>query len=264
MERKIEVSDKKMNGLRRFNLIMGFFHLIQGVLMIVLSNDTTYPVYTNFLTFNMEEFRLMPEQKLLFENPFGIATGVFLLLSAVAHFSLGTFGFKWYAKNIRNHQNPARYVEYSLSSAWMIVLIGQLTGIWDAGALLAMFGLTAVMNLFGLLMETMNKDPKKTNWSPFWFGSIAGIIPWIMIVWYFVGSIAAAPSADAKPPAFVYAIVPTLFVFFNTFAVNMYLQYKKVGKWKDYVYGERMFIILSLAAKTFLAWFIFAGTLAPV
>lgn len=264
MARTVEINEKKMKGLRRFNLIMGFFHLLQGILMIVLSNDTTYPVYTNFLSFDVEAMKLLPEQNLLFEMPFGIATGIFLLLSAVAHFSLGTFAFQWYAKNLRNHQNPLRYVEYSLSSAWMIVLIGQLTGIWDAGALLAMFGLTAVMNLFGLIMETMNKDPEKMNWTPFWFGSIAGIIPWIMIVWYFVGSIVSAPNADAKPPAFVYAIVPTLFVFFNTFAVNMYLQYKKVGAWANYVFGERMFIILSLAAKTVLAWFIFAGTLAPV
>ncbi len=44
----------------------------------------------------------------------------------------------------------------------------------------------------------------------------------------------------------------------------MVLQYKKVGKWKDYLYGERVYIILSLVAKTALAWQIFAGTLAPV
>jgi hypothetical protein len=44
----------------------------------------------------------------------------------------------------------------------------------------------------------------------------------------------------------------------------MYLQYKKVGRWKDYLFGERMYIVLSLVAKTVLAWQIFAGTLAPV
>jgi hypothetical protein len=78
---------------------------------------------------------------------------------------------------------------------------------------------------------------------------------------YFIGSLA---GEGGKPPAFVYAIIPTLFVFFNIFAVNMVLQYKKVGPWKDYLYGERVYIILSLVAKTVLAWIIFAGTLAPV
>jgi hypothetical protein len=90
---------------------------------------------------------------------------------------------------------------------------------------------------------------------------VAGIIPWIVIFVYFLGSVA---SEDAKPPAFVYAIIPTLFVFFNIFAINMVLQYKKVGAWKDYLVGERVYIILSLTAKTVLAWLIFGGTLAPV
>ena len=58
--------------------------------------------------------------------------------------------------------------------------------------------------------------------------------------------------------------MPTLFVFFNIFAINMVLQYKKVGRWKDYLYGERVYIILSLSAKTVLCWLIFTGTLAPV
>ena len=59
------------------------------------------------------------------------------------------------------------------------------------------------------------------------------------------------------------AIVPTIFVFFNIFAINMVLQYKKVGPWKNYLFGERIYIVLSLLAKTALAWQIFVGTLRP-
>jgi hypothetical protein len=44
----------------------------------------------------------------------------------------------------------------------------------------------------------------------------------------------------------------------------MVLQYKKVGRWKDYLFGERAYIVLSLSAKTVLAWLIWTGTLAPV
>ena len=43
----------KLKGLRNFNTIMGFLHLIQGVFMIIVSNDTTYPIYTNFLKFDI-------------------------------------------------------------------------------------------------------------------------------------------------------------------------------------------------------------------
>ncbi len=249
-------------SLRRFNLIMGFLHLIQGAFMWVVSNDTTYPIFTNFLKFDTATFSLKPDSELFYKLPLGPAVAIFLLLSAVAHFYLSTIGYQRYVADLKSGKNPIRFYEYALSSSLMIVLIGMLAGVWDLGAILLMFALNATMNLFGLLMESINQYTEKTDWTPFTFGSIAGIIPWVVIFIYFFGAVAS--GGEAKPPAFVYAIIPTLFVFFNTFAVNMYLQYKKVGKWRDYLYGERGFIVLSLVSKSVLAWMIFAGTLAPV
>jgi hypothetical protein len=251
----------KFSKLRRFNLIMGFMHLIQGVFMWVVSNDTTYPIYTNFLNFDLSTFSLKPQPELLYELRFGPAVAVFLLLSAVAHFYLSTVGYTKYIANLKKGMNPVRFYEYALSSSLMIVLIGMLSGIWDLGAIILIFGINAMMNLFGIMMEYHNQYTERTNWTAFIYGSIAGILPWIVIFIYFVG---AVNSGEAKPPNFVYAIIPTLFIFFNIFAINMVLQYKKVGRWADYLFGERFYIILSLAAKTVLAWLIFAGTLAPV
>jgi len=248
-------------GLRRFNGIMAVLHLLQGILLLVLSNATTYPVYTNFLTFDRTTRTLVPDPQVAFNLPFGPAVATFLLLSAIAHFCLATFGYKWYVEHLKRGMNPARFYEYALSSSVMIVLIAMLVGIYDLGALIVMFGINAAMNLFGMLMELHNQTTKRTDWTSFVYGCFAGIVPWIVIVIYFVGSIF---SSVEKPPAFVYAIVPTLFVFFNIFAVNMFLQYKKVGPWRDYLFGERVYIILSLLAKTALAWMVFAGTLAPV
>ena len=257
----VEAPDRVYKGLRRFNGVMGFLHLLQGILMIVLSNDKTYPIYSNFLRFDQEAFALTPDPKVLYELRFGPAVAAFLLLSAIAHFALASFGYDWYVRNLKKGVNPARFYEYALSSSLMIVLIGMLVGFWDVGGLILIFGINATMNFFGIMMELHNQTTGKTNWTSFIFGIFAGILPWVVIVLYFFSSVS---SEGAKPPAFVYAIIPTLFVFFNIFAINMFLQYKKVGRWKDYLYGERVYIILSLTAKTALAWQIFAGTLAPV
>jgi len=253
--------ERKFKGLQRFNLIMGLLHLVQGIFMIVVSNDTTYPIYTNYLGFDEVARALKPDTQLLYELRFGPAVAAFLLISAVAHFYLGTIGYRNYVENLKKGMNPIRFYEYALSSSLMIVLIGMLSGLWDLGAIILIFGLNAMMNLFGIMMEYHNQNLQRTNWTAFIYGCIAGIIPWVVIVLYFLGSIS---SGDAKPPGFVYAVIPTLFVFFNIFAINMVLQYKKVGRWKDYLFGERVYIILSLSAKTVLAWIIFAGTLAPV
>ncbi|MDD4924537.1 MAG: heliorhodopsin HeR, partial [Dehalococcoidales bacterium] len=121
--------------------------------------------------------------------------------------------------------------------------------------LIAICGINACMILFGALQEKYEK-PGSPSWIPFWFGSFAGIIPWIAILIYTI-----AQGQAAAPPTFVYAIVASLFIFFNCFAVNMILQYKQVGPWKDYLFGEKVYIFLSLTAKALLAWQVFAAVL---
>ena len=107
-------------------------------------------------------------------------------------------------------------------------------------------------------MEKMNQNAEKTSWLPFIYGSVAGLIPWIVVILYAFGN-----ANPAEVPWFVYAIFASYFVFFNCFPVNMILQYKKVGKWKDYLFGERVYIILSLVAKSVLAWLVFFGVMQP-
>jgi hypothetical protein len=53
----------------------------------------------------------------------------------------------------------------------------------------------------------------------------------------------------------------SLFVFFNGFALNQWLQYRRTGRWADYLVGERVYVILSLTAKSALAWQVFANVL---
>ena len=60
----------------------------------------------------------------------------------------------------------------------------------------------------------------------------------------------------------MYGIVISLFLLFNCFALVQWKQYRAKGKWANYLDGERIFIVLSLVAKSALAWQIFAGTLA--
>jgi len=253
--------DKKFIKLRRFNLIMFFLHLGQGIAMLLLSTDFKLPVTTAFVEFNPAAGKLEPVLKTAFELPIGPLVAGFLFLSALAHLLISLPGINaWYVRNLKKGMNLARWIEYSLSSSVMIVVIAMLVGIYDGISLLVIFFLNAMMILFGWIMEVHNQTTPKTNWTSFIFGCIAGAIPWVA-----VGiSLFSAGGATGKPPTFVYWIFFSIFVFFNIFAINMILQYKKVGKWQNYLYGEKVYIILSLVAKSLLAWQVFAGTLRPV
>ena len=94
---------------------------------------------------------------------------------------------------------------------------------------------------------------------PFIFGCIAGIVPWLAILIYVVSP--GAPS-ELSPPAFVYGIIISLFILFNGFALNMWLGYRGRGRWADPLFVERTYIVLSLVAKTILAWQVYQGALA--
>jgi len=236
---------------------MAFLHAAQGVAMLVLSTDFSLPVNASFLKFNLATQSLIPNQSTLFTIKIGPAIAVFLFLSAFFHLLVALPKINAiYNRNLANHINIFRWIEYSFSSSIMIVIIAMLVGIYDIATLIALIGVNASMILFGWTMELHNQSTTKTNWTSFYFGCIAGIIPWIVIAIYLFG-------APDKAPDFVYWIYLSIFIFFNCFAINQVLQYEKVGKWSDYLYGERAYILLSLVAKSLLAWQVFAGTLRP-
>jgi len=68
--------------------------------------------------------------------------------------------------------------------------------------------------------------------------------------------------SEASAPAWVIGIVVSLFILFNCFAIVQWKQYKAKGKWANYLHGERIYIVLSLVAKSLLAWQVFSGALA--
>lgn len=238
---------------------MAGLHALQGVAVLLLSRDFTLPITGSYLRFNVQSEQLEPATKALFNLSLPMLIVAFFFLSALAHLIIATVYNRTYNKNLDLGINKARWLEYALSASTMMVAIALLVGVYDAASLAMIFGLTAIMNLTGLIMEIHNQTTKKTNWLSYVIGCFAGAIPWSVIALYlWLGA-----DSGSKAPAFVYWIFVSIFVFFSCFAINMLLQYKKVGKWRDYLYGERAYIILSLVAKSLLAWQVFAGTLRP-
>jgi hypothetical protein len=248
----------RLSSLRRYNIVAAVVHLAQAAAVVALANDFTLPVTGTYLA---GPPGTPPARSVtLFDNPIGLAVAGFLALSALAHLVISSpWFFQRYRSGLLAGHNYFRWVEYALSSSVMIVLIAQIVGISDVAALLALFGVNASMILFGWLQEKYHQ-PGDGGWLPFVFGCLAGVVPWVAVLVYVT---APGSTSGVKAPAFVYAIIVSLFLFFNVFALNQWLQYRQVGRWRDYLVGERAYITLSLVAKSALAWQVFAGTLAP-
>jgi hypothetical protein len=197
----------------------------------------------------------VPAGSELFRVSVPAAIAVFLALAALDHLLTGTLLRGRYERDLRAGINRFRWIEYSFSATIMVLLICFLAGITGISAVIGIVGANVAMILFGWLQETMNPPGRSsTTMLPFWFGSLVGAAPWVAIIVNLVGS--------ETVPGFVYGIFFSLFAFFMSFAVNQWLQYRGIGRWADYAFGEKVYLVLSLAAKSALAWQIFAGTLA--
>jgi hypothetical protein len=250
----VELPVPRLASLRRWNIGLGLAHGNQVIAILALATAIALPVTATIMAGPPATPAAVPTT--LFEIPVAGGVALFLLLSAVFHWLVvlpGVFGR--YAAGLVAHHNFYRWAEYSLSSSVMIVLIAMLTGISDIAALIGIFAANAAMIFFGAVQERYER-PGGSLW-PFWLGCVVGIAPWLAIAVYLW-----SPGSAAEPPAFVYGIFISLFVFFNIFALNMWLQYRRVGRWTSYLFGERAYFMLSLVAKSALAWQVFAGTLA--
>jgi len=260
-----EIPAAQACSLHVWNARLAAIHALQAVVILSFSFAkspiVTAPLVSGYLTFDAATKTLVPAQRAIGGLPIGPAVALFFLCSALAHFMVAYPARGYYERSLARGQNPARWVEYAFSSSIMIVVIATLSGIQEVGTLIAIFGANAAMILFGWSMEAANEGRASVQWLHYVFGCIAGAVPWVVIG---VALVTAATADSAAPiPGFVIAIFVSLFIAFNVFSINMVLQYRKVGRWRDYLYGERAYMLLSLVGKSLLAWQVFSGTLRP-
>lgn len=229
---------------------------MQAVVLVIVAQAASLPVVNSYLTEAPGAGQYGGPAE-LFGLRIDLAVGAFLLLAAIDHLIVAGPARGWYERNVAQGINPARWYEYSVSASLMLVLIAMLSGIREAPALIGIFGASAAMILFGLAMERVNVGREEILWGPFWYGCVAGAVGWLAI-----GTQLAVGIAESDVPGFVLVIFFTLFVLFSSFALNMWLQYKRIGRWADPVYAERAYHVLSLVAKSALAWQVYAGALA--
>lgn len=247
------VTPERLANLRTWNLGLTILHAAQAIMILILAGDFIIEITSNFPVGPPGTRLENPER--LFDLPIGPAVAIFLALAAIDHLVTATFKRKTYEQDLAGGINRFRWIEYSFSATLMVVLIASFSGITDITAVVAIIGANVAMILFGWLQERMNPPGRtSTTMMPFWFGTLAGLAPWAAIWINFIGA--------EEVPGFVYGIIVVQQMFFFSFGLNQWLQYRKVGKWADYIYGEKVYLVLSLGAKSVLAWQIYSGSLA--
>ena len=185
-------------------------------------------------------------------------SGICVLIAALDH-SLTVMPYfrPKYEYYLKRNQSPFRWIEFSISASIMRVQVAQIAGVTDKHLLICIFFLSSCCILFGMIHESLNAralsqpDDYEFNFFGLWFAFIPHLVTWAIIYCYFITGL----MRGSEPPGYVGTILFALFVLDGSFAVNFILQWKRIGSYyKDYVFGEFIFIMLSFTAKTFLAW----------
>lgn len=247
------VTTERLADLRRWNLGLTVLHALQAVVILLLASDFAIAVTSTFP--EGPPGTPPPRPDSLFDVRIGVAVAGFLGLAAIDHLVTATIARRTYEDDLRRGINRFRWVEYSFSATLMVLLIASYTGITDITAVIAIAGANVGMILFGWVQERANPPGRSsTTMVPFWFGALVGVAPWIAIAVNMFG-------AD-EVPGFVYGIFVAQVLFFFSFGLNQWLQYRGIGRWSDYAFGEKAYLVLSLVAKSVLAWQIYAGSLS--
>ena len=247
------VTSERLSNLRRWNIGLTVLHLGQALAMLVLTNGFAIGVISSFPDGPPGTKGLTTTT--LFDVRIGWVIALFLGLAGLDHLLTATLARSVYERDLCRGINRFRWAEYSVSATIMVIVISLYWGITTLNALIVIAGANVAMILFGWLQERMNPPGRSTTTMlPFWFGALVGITPWLaMTVNLF--NVSDAPGA-------LFAILIVQGLFFFCFGLNQWLQYRGVGRWADYAFGEKTYLVLSLGAKSLLAWQIFAVSLA--
>jgi hypothetical protein len=252
---EVKLSRKKIEDMKIFQVGVGLILLIESLVIWLLSSTFTLPVTTTYFESSGVGNSLAHVTREIFRVQTAHILVIFLLVPSIMHLIIALPGvFPKYRQLIENKFNPLRWLEYSITAPLMIVLLAMLSGIFDFSTIILLFAVSVSMLLFGANMEVINRKLEKVQWSSFIFGSIFGIVPWI-IIWM---HIAGARDISLIPYYTLIAFF-SLLAFFAFFPLNIFLYYKKIGPWKDYEFVETCFVILSLCSKSALAWQVFIG-----
>jgi hypothetical protein len=227
---------------RLAHLGLAAIHLAQALLVLVVAGDIVIPV--------THEVRTAAEP--LLDVSVGAVMAAFFVASAVNHALSATVLHRLYEADLQAGRNRIRWAEFAVSAPLLMLLIALYTGVTDVTALVVIGAATLVTVVCGWMQEALNPPGRRaTTMVPFWSGVMAAMVPWAIVAGQLVG---AKDQQD-----FVLSIFLSLFILWGSFGVNQWLQYHQIGPWSDYLYGEQTYLVLSLVAKSALAWQVIAG-----
>ena len=219
-------------------------HLTQAILVLAVAGGMVVDVTHQVGATATEPLR---------QVSIGASMAVYFVVAALSHLLSATALNGVYEADLLRGRNRIRWAEFVVGAPILMLVIALYTGVTDVTALVVVGAATIVMICCGWMQEALNPPSREaTTMVPFWAGVVASCVPWAIVAGQMLG--------DTATPEFGLSIFLSLIILWGSFGANQWLQYRQMGPWSDYLYGERTYLVLSLVAKSALAWQIVAGS----
>ncbi|HSW79201.1 MAG TPA: heliorhodopsin HeR [Candidatus Saccharimonadales bacterium] len=251
------------SGIGSWNKWLALVFGVQVIMILLFSAVQSYPVTINYLGLDSLQTNAQGKTVLatgsqsIFNLNLAYVIAASLLLAAIAYALLASRLLAFYQREIKNSINSVRWILYAVSTSIMVTAVALVSGVQDIASLYVILSSTALMFVLAMFAERHDQGGR-TKWVLFWLSVVSGIIPWTIIKLNIIGG-----TIYGSVPAFVYWISIVALVLFALVPLNLFLQLRKSGNWKNYLYADRMYVIASLVMYTVTAWLIYVAILRP-
>lgn len=259
----------RFGSLQKWNKWLAVIYGVEALAILLLSVGHTFPVTIKFLGVDT----LLSQQaghtiyaaasRHLFDMPLAQVLGLVLAISAVIHALQASYIRSIYEEWLERGANPLRWLDGSFSASLLPVAIGLAAGFSDLTSLLMLFVLGFMAHILGLLVELYNQpyqaDKPIADTRPFTLLVVASITVWLVLGLY----IGASALFGGGLPLYIWATYLTALVFVAAIGAVLLSNYRRRAPFKSYVRSERAIMLLGFAAKSIIAWELFAAVLHP-
>jgi hypothetical protein len=268
MAKKSEVKQTKneTNGgsLQRLNLMAGIMQLVQGLIILALGANRVFPVQISYPTPDPIASELQGTQvwsmatRTLFEVNMLYLLAALCLIAAVIHILAATIYRQQQDADIKKRLNKLRWIGSGFVFGALLTITGVLAGIEDEGLLGSMLVLGVLSGLLGLAVEyAVTAKNRALNGLLHTAMTILVLVPLALIAKH----LWAAEVYGGSLPAAVYGVQATMVVALIGNGLIGHLQRGRKGQWKDYLFGEKLYLVWSFVTITAVVWQIFVGIL---
>ncbi|HSX34975.1 MAG TPA: heliorhodopsin HeR [Candidatus Saccharimonadales bacterium] len=259
------LTNDEMQRLRKMNLWLALAFGVQAIAVLLFGGGKTVPVTAQFLSVDQLASDSNGHQVLaaatrhLFDIRVTALAAIFLALFGLACLAMATVGRSLYEAQLARGSNMARWIGFSLGASFIVVALAAAGGVSDIATFMLMIVLTVVGFSLTPLAEKFKRARAGTVVPHALCGAAlaSAAAPWVLMAIGILGALVW----DGHIASPTYVLYGTSFVLFACWALASHFRVRDQGKWANVLYAEKMYMFLTLAVGTVVAWQIFAGAL---